>query len=96
MKGRIIEDDEMLGVEARAQPCLQPGVEDRHIAGALEEQRFFDSSVHTGGKQRGPPAITSWLAGMRSSRSLRTVDVCLRISPSRILKIQKEWRPKEV
>ena len=54
VKGRIIEDDEMLGVEAWAQPRLQPGVEDHRIAGALEEQRFFESSVHTGGKQRGP------------------------------------------
>ena len=33
----IIQYDEMLGIEVRAQPRLQPGVEDSRIAGALEE-----------------------------------------------------------
>lgn len=53
VKGRIIQDDEVLGVEAWAQPRLQPGVEDHRIAGALEEQRLFELSIHTGSKQRG-------------------------------------------
>ena len=37
VKRGIIQDDEMLGIEARAQPRLQPGVEDPRIACALEE-----------------------------------------------------------
>lgn len=47
VKGRIIEDDEMLGIEAWAQPRLQPGVEDHRIAGAVEEAQPH-SSIWTG------------------------------------------------
>lgn len=36
VKGCIVQYDEVLGIEARAQPCLQPGVEDHRIASALE------------------------------------------------------------
>jgi len=54
VKGCILQDDEVLGVEARAQPCLQPGVEDHRIARALDEQRLVESPFHTGHNQRGP------------------------------------------
>ena len=53
MKCRIVHDHEMLGRQAGAQPCLQPGVEDHRIACALEQRRFFESPVHTGRNQRG-------------------------------------------
>ena len=53
VKGRVVHDHEMLGRQARAQPCLQPGVEDDRIAGALEQKRFFESPVHPGRNQRG-------------------------------------------
>lgn len=36
VKGRIIEYDEVLGIEAWAQSCLQPGVEDHRLACAFE------------------------------------------------------------
>ena len=54
VKGHILQDDEVLGVEARAQPCLQPSVEDHRIARALDEQRLAESPFHTGHNQRGP------------------------------------------
>ena len=43
VKGRIIQYDAVLGVEARAQPCLQPGVEDLRIARPVEEAQPHSS-----------------------------------------------------
>jgi hypothetical protein len=51
VKGRIIQYDEVLGVEARVQPCPQSGVEDHRIARTFEEQRLFGSPFHTGRNQ---------------------------------------------
>ncbi len=53
VEGRVVHDHEMLDGQARAQPRLQPGVEDDCIAGALEQQRFSESPVHMGRNQRG-------------------------------------------
>jgi hypothetical protein len=40
--------------QARAQPRLQPGVEDHRIAGPFEQQRFFELSVDARGRLTGP------------------------------------------
>ena len=37
MKCGVVHDHEMVGVQTRAQPRLQPGVEDSRIAGAVEQ-----------------------------------------------------------
>lgn len=54
MKDCVVHDHEVLGRKARAQPGLQPGVEDRRITRPLEQQRFLESPFDTGRKQRGP------------------------------------------
>ena len=54
VKGCVVHDDEVLGIEARAQPCLEPGVEDHRITRPLEQQWFFESSIYPGRNQRGP------------------------------------------
>jgi len=54
VKGGIVDDHEVLGREARAQPRLQPGVEDPRIAGPFEPQGFFEPSLDARGQQRGP------------------------------------------
>jgi len=54
VNGGMIQYDEVLSIEARAQSRLQPGVEDHGIACALEEQRFFEAPFHSGGNERGP------------------------------------------
>jgi hypothetical protein len=88
VKGCVVHDHEMLGRQARAQPCLQPGVEDDRIAGALEQKRFFESPVHTGCNQRGawPPmpgnqavhALALWgisIAPRRRRRKATFIDM---------------------
>lgn len=58
VKGRVVHDHEVLGIETRAQPRLEPGVEDHRIARPLKQQWFFESPIHTGRNQRGPwPAL---------------------------------------
>lgn len=54
VKGGVVHDHEVLGREARAQPRLQPGVEDPRIAGPFEQQRFLEPSLNARGQQRGP------------------------------------------
>jgi len=48
----MIEDDEVLGVEARAQLCLQPGVEDHRLTGAFEQTGLCQSPIDASGKER--------------------------------------------
>ena len=57
VKRGMIQYDERLGTEARAESRVQPGVEDHRIACAFKAQRFFEAPFHTGGNERG-----SWLS----------------------------------
>jgi len=54
MKCRVVHDREVVGRQARAQPGLQPGVEDRRITRPREQKRLLESPFSTGRKQRGP------------------------------------------
>ena len=53
MKCGVVHDDEMLGVQTRAQPRLQPGVEDCRIAGSFEQTGLCKSPIHASGHERG-------------------------------------------
>jgi hypothetical protein len=53
MKRGVVHDHEVLGIQTRAQPRLEPGIEDRRIAGPIEQVRFFESPVHASRNQRG-------------------------------------------
>ena len=53
VKGGVVHDHEVMVRQARAQPRLQPGVEDHRIAGPFEQQRFFEPSIDSCGQQRG-------------------------------------------
>ena len=57
MKRGVVHDHEVLGIQTRAQPRLEPGIEDRRIAGPIEQVWFFESPVHARSNQRGawPP-----------------------------------------
>ena len=54
VKRGVVHDHAVLVRQARAQPRLQPGVEDHRIAGPFEQQGFFEPSVDARGQQRGP------------------------------------------
>lgn len=51
VKGRVVHDDQVLASQTRAQPGLEPGVEQRGIARAFEEERFFKIRPDAGGDQ---------------------------------------------
>jgi hypothetical protein len=53
VKGRVVHNHEVLGIETRAQPCPEPGVEDHRIARPLKQQWFFELPIHTDRNQRG-------------------------------------------
>lgn len=52
MKGGVIHDHEMVGIQTRAQPRLQPGVENPRIAGAIEQHGLGQSPLHASGDER--------------------------------------------
>ena len=51
VKGRVVQDDQVLAGQTRTQPGLEPGIEHRGIARAVEEERFFKSRPDAGGDQ---------------------------------------------
>lgn len=48
VKGRVVHDHKMTTGQAWAQPRLEPGVEDRYISGAFNEERGNQSPLHAG------------------------------------------------
>ena len=51
VEGRVVHDDKVIVVQARAELPLQPPVEDVCVACSFKQKRFFKALSDTGGDQ---------------------------------------------
>jgi hypothetical protein len=78
MKCGVVHDDEMLGVQTRASPRLEPGIEDCRIAGSVEQPGLGKSPLHASGNERG-----AWPSMPRNQASHALAFQRLSIAPHR-------------